>query len=285
LYCSEVYTIDLATELQMSIDMTSTPTNVSNYKAALVLNNTGVTLLQRQRYNDALTTFKDATDLMSCVRDIDRQPMGDEKATSFLEQASVRMSKSTRIGGGDPSKNASNCCITVINQGECSHTKDILSTFPELFHGFAYVLEYDEECIDVIADTAMLLHNFSVSIRMKVHYAGTRNQNIADNCKMMDFAYKVESAADKILNEYIATSAHDCDNDFPVRNCEESYQLAIVIVKDLILLSKAIQLEENEQTVQKYTEQLNQLRRLLLASQDSTLNSSLSKCKRAAHAA
>lgn len=265
--------------------MISTPTNVSTYKAVLVLNNTGVTLLQRQRYTDALTTFKDATDLMSCVRDIDRRPMGVEKATSFLEQASVRMSKSTRIGGGDQSKNASNCCITVLYQGECSHTKEILSTFPELFHGFAYVLEYDEECIDVIADTAMLLHNFSVSIRMKVHQAKTQNHNIVDSCKMMDFAYKVESAADKILGEYISASAHDCDIDSPVRNFEEAYQLAIVVLKDLMLLSKAIQQEEYEHTARKYTEQINQLRRLLLASQDSSLNSSLSKCKKAAHAA
>ena len=262
--------------------MISTPTNLSTYKAAIVLNNTGVALLQRQCYHDALTTFKDATDVMSCVRDGDRRHMGNEKATIFLEQASARMSKSTRIGGGRQGKSSSNCSITVIYQGEGNHTKEILSTFPDLFHGFAYVLVYDEECIDAVTETTMLLHNFSVSIRMSVQ----QNSNGTDNCKMMEFAYKLEHSAEKILNEYIATSAHDCGINIQMRqHCEETFKLAIVIVKHLMLLSKATQQEDYVHTARKYTEQLNQLRILLFAFQDFNMCSSLPKCTTAAQAA
>ena len=266
--------------------MISTPTNLRTYKAVLVLNNSGVTLLQRHRYHDALTTFKDASDLMSCIRDGDRKQMSDEKATIFLEKASARMSKSTRIGVGDQKKIASNCIITVIYQGECSYSDAIMTTFPELFHGFAYMLAYDEDCVDDTTDTAMLLHNFSVAIRLKVHHTGLRHHNSSGNIKMMDFAYKVERAADKILNECIATSAHDCGFYSPLRNCEETIQLAIVVVKDLRLLSQEIQQKEDARNADpKYFEQLSQLQTLLFDLRDSRFNCNLSKDATAAQAA
>jgi hypothetical protein len=265
--------------------MISTPTSVGMYKAVLVLNNTGITLLQRHLYLEALSTFKDATDLMSCVRDDDRRQMGAEKAKIFLEQASVRMSKSTKIGGDDQPNIIKNCSVDVIYQGEYNHSKEILSTFPELFHGFVYLLTFDEECVDVLTDTAMLLHNFSVSIRLNVHQTRTLNYKTAMNNKMMEFAYRVECGTHNILNEYIATSAHEYGLDFPARKHEETIQLAVVVVKDLMLLSKATQHHDNEVTARKYSEQLNQLRLLLLLVEDSSLTSSLSKCIKAAQAA
>ena len=270
--------------------MISTTMNLSTYKAVVVLNNTGVTLLQRQRFHDAMTTLKDATDLMSCVRDDDRRLMGAEKAAIFLDQASARIAKSTRIGGGDQKKAESKCSISVIHQGEC--TKEVLSTFPELFHGFAYILVYADDCINVFTDTAMLLHNFSVSIRMNVQHVGIRNHNIAGNNKMMNFAYRVESAAGKILNDYMATSANDCFIELQGnRNSEETCQLAIVVVKDLILfLRMGQQVGDNENiyekyTEQKYIEQLQQLRSALLVAQASKPNHSLLKFTIGAQAA
>ena len=81
--------------------MISNYNDLGTHKAIIVLNNTGVCLLQRQYYHKALITFKDALDLMKWAQDADQRQIGAEKALIFLDQASARISKSTKIGGVD----------------------------------------------------------------------------------------------------------------------------------------------------------------------------------------
>ena len=266
--------------------MISNFNDLGTYKAIVVLNNTGVCLLQRQYYHEALITFKDALDLTKCAQDADQRQIGAEKAVIFLDQASARISKSTKIGGVDQKKKiASTCSITVMHQGDCS-TGEILSTFPEFFHGFAFILVYDEEGINVSTDSAIILHNFSVSIRMKEQDKEANNINVSNRYKMIDFAYKIESAAVTILYEYIATPSSNGGVDLKVENNRvEALQLTIVVLNDLILLSRALQLEEHERIARTYVEQLNQLRSSLLDLQDLNLGKSLKKCSSSAQAA
>lgn len=263
------------------------PINISTYKAVVVLNNIGVTLLQRHRYNDAQVTLKEAIDLMSCLRDKTRLHLAHVKQSQFLHHASKRIAKSTKAIileytydmdiDTDPGTPMPNATMTVLSQHDTTgnNTKEILSAFHTSCSRIVHRLEYiDESSINVITDTAILLHNFSIAIRVQLPTALSNIKNsrkMALYSKLIDFAYKIALVADNVINEHI----EQMDMNICLRSHEhhqqyiETLQVSMLIVQDLMVLSSMMYSDQKRRTMsQKYYCKLCHIRSMLLDMQD-----------------
>jgi hypothetical protein len=231
----------------------------SNYRGVVALNNIGVTLLQRRCNYDAIRTFGDALDLMSCVRDAERHSFVNEKRSSFLKTASKRMSRSTKEEGCDASSHASASTfqLTVLCQHE-NNTFDVLSATSDLYSGLVFRLELDESKLDSVTDTAVILHNFSVAIRAKAPWARKKARR-----KAMERATLVSHVADDIISRQLESSEYNHEQQ------EEILKVAMAVLQDLIVLH-SYQKEYNVAT--KYYSKLASVRSRLLRSQDFKLS-------------
>jgi hypothetical protein len=232
----------------------------NNYRAVVALNNIGVTLLQRRCDSDAIRTFKDALDLMSCIRDDIRRPMIEEKRCIFVEKAYKRIARSTKVKGGDSTVTTARCpefVLSVLSQHE-NNASAILSAIPNIHCGFAHRLELDESNLDHVTDTAMILHNFSVAIRMK-------SKSTEKKCcrRMVERSYMVAQVAGNILfHQFEALERCQIEKN------ENYLQVTLTVVQDLVLLC-SIQKEIVE--ARKYYGKLGLISSMLTEIQDFTL--------------
>ena len=263
--------------------------NLCSYKAVVVLNNIGITLLERQRYNDAQITLKEAIDLMSCLRDKTRQHLTQEKQSQFLSNASKRIAQSTKAlvvvdGDDDDSMNIDdtfetitpNVPLTVLSQHDTAHnTNEIVSAFHTSLSSIVHRLEYiDESNINLVTDTAILLHNFSIAIRVQLPSMLSHHKNskkLALHTKLIDFAYKIAQVADNVINEHIEemdTNICLCYHE-DHQNYIETLQISMLIVQDLMVLSSMMFPDQNRRMMsQKYYSKLGHIRSMLLDMQD-----------------
>jgi hypothetical protein len=265
----------------------TTPINIYTYKAVIVLNNIGITLLERQRYNDAQITLKEAIDLMSCLRDKTRLYMSQEKQSQFLNHASKRIAQSTKApvvvsDGDDDSMNmddaseTSNVSLTVLSQHDTAHnTKEIVSAFHTSCSSIVHRLEFiDEASINLVTDTAILLHNFSIAIRVQLPTVMSQHKNskkLALHTKLIDFAYKIAQVADNVVNEHIGemdTNICLCHHEDHMQYVE-TLQISMLIVQDLMVLSSMMFPDQTRRMMsQKYYCKLGHIRSMLLDMQD-----------------
>lgn len=231
----------------------------SNYRGVVALNNIGVTLLQRRCNYDAIRTFGDALDLMSCIRDADRHSFIDEKRSAFLKTASKRMARSTKEEGSDAMSHAvgSTFQLSVLCQHE-NNTSEVLIATSDLYTGLVYRLELDETKLDIVTDTAIILHNFSVAIRAKAPRRSKKSRQ-----KAIERASLVSHVADDILSRQLESSEYDHEQQ------EEILKVTMTVLQDLIVLH-SIQKEFSMAT--KYYSKLASVRSRLLRSQDFKLS-------------
>jgi hypothetical protein len=232
----------------------------SNYRGVVALNNIGVTLLQRSCNYDAIRTFGDALDLMSCVRDAERHSLVDEKRCAFLKAASKRVARSTKEEGSDLMSchaSGSTFQLSVLCQHE-NNTFDVLSAVSNLYSGLVYRLELDESKLDIVTDTAIVLHNFSVAIRAKAPRTRRKSRRRA-----FERAILVSHIADEILSRQLESI------EFNHEQQEEILKITMSVFQDLIVLH-SIQKEVNLAT--KYYSKLASVRSRLLRSRDFELN-------------
>ena len=276
------------------MNTTSTaPINICTYKAIVVLNNIGITLLQRQRYNDAQVTLKEAIDLMSCLRDKTRLSMSREKQSQFLHLASKRIAQSTKaivlVADGEDNDSSMhteedesettmlpNVALTVLSQHDTArNTKEIVSAFHSSCSSIVHRMEYmDEANINLVTDTAILLHNFSIAIRAQLptvmsHHKSSKKLEL--HTKLIDFAYKIAQVADNVVNEHIEamdTNICLCHHE-DHQQYIETLQISMLIVQDLMVLSSMMFPDQNRRIMsQKYYGKLGHIRSMLLDMQD-----------------
>jgi hypothetical protein len=261
-------------------------TNTSmGQKAIVVLNNTGVTLLQRQRFGDAEVTFKDAVDLMSCVSDNRRRPMMTEKLPIFLNRAASRIARSTIVSEVEVSPQASDFFLRVLEKEE-NNVNELLSAIPGWCRGYVYKLELDEESLNAVVDTGKMLHNFSVAIRMRVQQQGG-NSSLPNSIERMKLAHRMGQCAHSILFEHVSTSdANQEDTKLSIyeQQCyADMLQVSVIVVLDLILFSSAEHpTSETTQMTQNYFKQLIELRSKLDDVQETVSYHPLLEAKRMA---
>jgi hypothetical protein len=253
-------------------------------KAIVVLNNTAVTLLQRQRYGDAEATFKDAVDLISCIRDGQRRPMVVEKLPIFLNRATRRIARSTNLLGASVSVKASKFALTVLEK-DANNTNEILSAIPDSCRGYVYKFELDEDSIDTVVDTAILLLNFSVAIRIRAQ-AHRRNSLLHTTTEKMNLACKMLTAAHTILNKHVSAS-YSSEKITHLHVLEQqryvdTLQVSMIVALDLILFSPTKEHRTNQNTqgnIDCFFE-LMELRSKLSDAKDSFLNLPLQEVSR-----
>jgi hypothetical protein len=287
------------------MSMMMTPSDTRAYKAIVVLNNSGITLLQRQRYQDALVTFRETIDIMKCIRDGTTQnDRIDTKQALYLNRTSKRISQSTQVmmdptntvnqdTSSSTEMNTSNLSLTVLTQHDQSNTSEILSPY----HGvtldccIVHLLDFvDIASVNLNQDTAIILHNFSVAIRVQLPTElsnGTIShlptQQMSMFTKYIDFAFKMTNAADTILNEQIeqlemimylsttdvaAVMTSSTSEQLYQEQYIEALQLSIIVVQDLHTLSSMIHPASNALT-HYYHGRLSQTRSSLKDKQDS----------------
>ena len=279
-----------------------TTINIGVYKAVVVLNNIGITLLERQCYNEAQVTLKEAIDLMSCLRDETRLHMSQEKQSQFLNQAAKRIAHSTKARiavnddddeekekeedssmSMDDASGGTTMSLIVLSQHDNTHnTKEIVSTCHLSRSSIVHRLEYmDESSINLVTDTAILLHNFSMAIRVRLSTELSYHSNskkLALHSKLIDFAFKIARLADDVVNEQIEemeTIMYSCPYD-DHQQYIETLQISMLIVQDLMVLSSMMFPGRNRKIMsQKYYSKLDFIRSMLLNVQDPSFDTLL----------
>ena len=277
-----------------------TTINIGVYKAVVVLNNIGITLLERQCYNEAQVTLKEAIDLMSCLRDETRLHMSQEKQSQFLNQAAKRIAKSTRalVDDADDDDNdinmsmdidaiettTSNVFLTVLSQHDTAHnTKEIVSACHPSCSSIVHRLEYiDETSINIATDTAILLHNFSMAIRVQLVPTDLSRYESSDKLalrtKLIDFAYQIARLADNVVNEHIEEMEMNCCCCYHQDHQQyiEALQISMLIAQNLMVLSSMMIPDQNRKILsQKYYHKLGHVRSMLLDTQDPSFDTLL----------
>ena len=256
--------------------------NISTYKAVVVLNNIGITLLQRQLYNEAQVTLKEAIDLMSCLREEKTRPnITQEKQSLFLHRASKRIAQSTSScamdwDGDVPVVDVS---LTVLSQHEVArNTKEIVSGFHTSLSRIVHRLEYiDESCINLTTDTTILLNNFSVAILVQLPTVTPSQKNskkLAMHSKLLDFAFKITLVADKMINEnieQICMNVCSCDNELHQQYIE-ALQISMLIVQSLMVIVSMMHPDEDRKMLlHNYYGKLGHIRAMLLDMHDPSI--------------
>lgn len=283
-YCRVDWRIGAHNQNGKLLNMT---TNISTYKTVVVLNNIGITLLQRQRYNDAQVTLKDAIDLMSCLREEKTRPqITQEKQSLFLHRASKRIAQSTSSCAMDCDDDATmDVSLTVLSQHDVAqNTKEIVSGFHTSLSRIVHRLEYiDESCVNLATDTAILLHNFSVAILVQLptvtsSHSHRNSKKLAMHSKLLDFAYKITLVADKMINENIEHICMNiCSSDHELhQQYIEALQISMLIVQALMVIVSMMHPDENRKMLlHNYYGKLGHIRAMLLDMHDPSIDSIL----------
>ena len=274
-----------------------TTNNICTYKAVIVLNNIGITLLERQCYNDAQVTLKEAIDLMSCLRDETRLHMSLEKQSQFLNQAAKRIAQSTKALVDDVDNDVnmsmdndaietatSNASLTVLLQHDTvQNTKEIVSACHPSCSSIVHRLEYiDETSINIATDTAILLHNFSMAIRVQLVPTDLSRYESSDKLalrtKLIDFAYQIARLADNVVNEHIEEMEMNCCCCYHQDHQQyiEALQISMLIAQNLMVLSSMMNPDQNRKIIShKYYHKLGHIRSMLLDTQDPSFDTLL----------
>jgi hypothetical protein len=182
--------------------MTSISTNLHEYKAAVALNNMGVTLLQRRCLKDAMDTLKDAITIMkSCFR-----PQGNNYQAECLDidlkmqRASKRMAISCQ--------NPSSICMDIFYRDGCDIqpsmirsliNKGVVSSIPPASVKIDSIDFEGLEDRDLDLESALMLYNFGIA-----HYCMSQIARSPASANMLRTgALKLYSMAKTVLSNPI----------------------------------------------------------------------------------
>lgn len=253
------------------ISMADPAASLSDYRAVVALNNKGVTLLERRCHRDAMETFKDALDLMRAIspESQKRREMSVTERNECLKKASMYAARSTpRTSGADDSEAAVTAVSSTAGSPPVSfyltvlahdhHSTEALSAalheIPSGASGSVLLIEFDEDDINLNIDLSVLLHNYSMSCRMK----SLTTKNTEKSHHLIERAYKFAHVANKVLSQ---------ENNF----LEDDYQLERTLVLSMLVLQHLVLLSsqrgENDEA-RKYYGELGQLRASFLEAED-----------------
>lgn len=223
-----------------------------DYRAVVALNNIGVTLLEQRCHRLAMMTFKDALDLMGALR-LPTSQRTSERAF-FLQNAFQHMSFSLAQSITEITATTSASCelfdlkaLTLDNSADAITAA--LHGFPSGNSGFAFRIEFDEHNTNLNVESATLLHNYSVTCRMKA-LVTKKSSRVS---KLFERACMFSEAANVILSRETAV-------------LEEDFQLERAVVASMLVLQDLIQLSSQQgdkDNVTKYYGELGHLRTIL----------------------
>jgi hypothetical protein len=217
--------------MSRSTPKTPTAASDSGMRAAVALNNMGLTLLKRNCHKEAMTTLKDALDMMGslCSEARVRQRLTLDDQATFLAQACQRVAQSTPSLNGSPDQ--------PMTLSQMSSPHEISATIDHLPCSQAsctvqIVMDGSETDADLTASTMLL--NLSVACRQSA-LMGKKGEK---RSRLFHRAYQCAFLANTILSR----SVEALDDDAKL---EHALVISVLVFHELFQLASVLGYKED----------------------------------------
>jgi hypothetical protein len=235
-----------------------TATFTSAWRAAVALNNMGLTLLGRSCHRDATSALKDALDLMGSLRieSYQRGRLSSADQSALLDKASKSVARSTQKD--DPMATASSFDLSILSPS--STASDITAAIHKLpcrQSGYAFLLEFDDLDPHGNINSSIALLNLSVASRISSQQSKKRKRRTQLVARAFQCAY--------IANRLLSDDLDVLDDDI---HFERAVLVSMFILHELFLLSSEMG-EEDES--REYYSELCDRRQLWIEAEEANL--------------